>query len=288
MQKYIDELNEKGYTIVPDVLTPSEVEEALGLFKAWQKTIQNHDEIHRKCDPHGIYKHHEAGHQEHAWLIRTRPKLKEVFAAIWKTDDLVVSFDGNCWIPKDFKGKDNFWCHSDQAPKDEGRICVQGVVGLTDNKQRTLVVWEGTHTIHHKYFKALGREKQSGAWQRIPDRHETLLKPLRRVLHIPAGGLALWDSRVFHQNQYGPKDCEERYVQYVCMLPRQHPKNTTTMAKKRRQYFEERRTTSHWPYPLRVNGLQPRNWGDDSLKIDYSQLKKPNLTRFQEVIETLI
>ena len=60
------------------------------------------------------------------------------------------------------------------------------------------------------------------------------------------------------------------------------------MVKKRRQYFEERRTTSHWPYPLKVNGLQPRSWGDDTLKIDYSQLQKPNLARFQEAIETLI
>ena len=288
MQKHIQELQEKGYTVVPNVLSKDEVEEALSLFKAWQKTIPNHDTIHKKCDPHGIYKHHEAGHQEHAWFIRTRPKVKEVFAKVWNTEDLVVSFDGNCWIPKDFKGKDNFWCHSDQAPKDKGRVCIQGVIGLTDNKERTLVVWEKTHTIHYEYFKLLGREKQSGAWQRIPDRHEVLLKPLRKVLHIPAGALALWDSRVFHQNQYGPKNCEERYVQYVCMLPRKHPKNTPIMAKKRRQYFEERRTTSHWPYPLKVNGLQPRSWGDDTLKIDYSLLKKPNLTRFQEAIETLI
>ena len=72
------------------------------------------------------------------------------------------------------------------------------------------------------------------------------------------------------------------------MLPRQHPKNTPTMAKKRMQYFEERRTTSHWPYPIKVNGLQPRNWGDDTLKIDYSKLKKPNLDRFRDAIEELI
>ena len=65
MQKHIQELQEKGYTVVPNVLSKDEVEEALSLFKAWQKTIPNHDTIHRKCDPHGIYKHHEAGHQEH-------------------------------------------------------------------------------------------------------------------------------------------------------------------------------------------------------------------------------
>lgn len=288
METYMNELNEKGYTVVPNVLSNTEVDEAIALFKAWQKTIPNHDTIHRKCDPHGIYKHHEAGHQEHAWFIRTRPKIKEVFAAIWKTDDLVVSFDGCCWIPKDFKGKDNFWCHSDQAPKDQGRICVQGIVALTDNRERTLVVWEKTHTIHHEYFKLLGRENQAGAWQRIPNRHEDLLKPIRKVLHVPAGSIALWDSRIFHQNQYGSKNCEERYVQYVSMLPRKHPKNTGVMSNKRREYFEKRRTTSHWAYPIKVNGLQPRTWGDKSLRIDYSKLIKPNLERFMPHINDLI
>ena len=76
MKKHLQELNEKGYTVVPNVLSKDEVEEALSLFKAWQKTIPNHDIIHKKCDPHGIYIHHVAGHQEHAWFIRTRPKVK--------------------------------------------------------------------------------------------------------------------------------------------------------------------------------------------------------------------
>lgn len=282
------QLQNKGYLVVPNVLSADEVELALGMFKNWQKTIPNHDIIHKKCDPHGIYKHHQAGHQEHAWYIRTRPNVKQVFADIWETDELVVGFDGSCWIPKDHKGKDNFWCHSDQAPKDKGLTCYQGIIGLTDNKQRTLVVWEQTHLIHHDFFKELGREKQSSAWQRVPQENEEALKPLRRVLHIPPGAMAIWDSRTFHQNQYGPYNCEERYAQYVCMLPKNSPKNTLTVQKKRQKYFEEKRTTSHWPYPIKVNGLQPRNWGDDSLKIDYDKLQEPNLTPYLDVIKTLL
>ena len=281
-------LADKGYVVVPNVLSNDEVEIALGMFKGWQATIPNHHTIHRKCDPHGIYKHHQAGHQEHAWYIRTRPKVKQVFSEIWDTKELVVSFDGSCWIPKDFKGKDNFWCHSDQAPKDKGLTCYQGVIGLTDNKQRTLVVWEGTHTIHYEYFKKLGREKQSGAWQRIPNEDEEKLKPLRRVLHIPAGAIAIWDSRTFHQNQYGPLNCEERYAQYVCMLPKNNIKNSPTIQAKRLKYFKEKRTTSHWPYPLKVNGLQPRTWGDKSLRINYDELREPNLEPYMETIKTLI
>ena len=32
------------------------------------------------------------------------------------------------------------------------------------------------------------------------------------VLNIPAGSLVLWDSRTFHQNQYGKPNSEERIV----------------------------------------------------------------------------
>ena len=284
----INHLKQKGYLVVQDVLTKSEVHNALNMFKNWQKTIPNHNMLHRKCDPHGIYKHHQVGHQEHAWYIRTRPNVKQVFADIWGTDNLAVSFDGACWIPKDFRGKDNFWCHSDQAPKDNGLKCYQGIVGLTDNKERTLVVWENTHTIHNEYFKQLGREKSSVAWQRIPDRHENLLKPLRKVLHIPAGAIAIWDSRTFHQNQYGSFNCEEKYAQYVCMLPRDSPKYTKSIKTKRKLYFKTLRTTSHWPYPVKVNGLQPRNWGDKTLKIDYDKLVKPDLNKYSKLIEDLL
>lgn len=72
------------------------------------------------------------------------------------------------------------------------------------------------------------------------------------------------------------------------MLPREHHLNNSTMSKKRLKYFEERRTTSHWPYPIKVNGLQPQNWGDSNLIINYSDLKKPNLERFMNEIKTLI
>ena len=49
----------------------------------------------------------------------------------------------------------------------------------------------------------------------------------------------------FIQNQYGKPNSEERMIQYICMFPDNHPKNTKAMKKKRLKYFNERRTTSH-------------------------------------------
>ena len=100
--------------------------------------------------------------------------------------------------------------------------------------------------------------------------------------------MAIWDSRTFHQNQYGRFNCEDRYAQYVCMLPRESSKYTKAVQDKRKKYFKTLRTTSHWPYPVKVNGLQPRNWGDETLKINYDDLITPNLSKYSKLIEDLL
>ena len=98
----------------------------------------------------------------------------------------------------------------------------------------------------------------------------------------------MWDSRCFHQGQYGAPNSEERIVQYVCMLPSFHPANTEAMQRKRKKYYETRRTTSHWPCPIHVNPEQPRTYGDDSFLIDYGNLPKINLLDLKTQIEKLL
>ena len=92
------ELATKGYCVVPNVLSEDEITEAKQLFYNWQKTIPNHDKVHNVIDPHGIYKYHQAGHQEHAWYIRTKPQIIDIYKKLWNCDELVVSFDGSCYI----------------------------------------------------------------------------------------------------------------------------------------------------------------------------------------------
>ena len=38
---------------------------------------------------------------------------------------------------------------------------------------------------------------------------------------------------------------------------------------------------------LVANGLQPRNWGDDSSRINYDELREPNLEPYMETIKNL-
>ena len=132
------ELANKGYCIIPNILSENEINEAKQLFYDWQKTITNHDKMHNTIDPHGIYKYHHVGHQEHAWYIRTRPNVIAVFKKLWNCDELVVSFDGSCYISKENNKKDAIWTHTDQAPNVKDLQCYQGFVALTSNKERTL------------------------------------------------------------------------------------------------------------------------------------------------------
>ena len=281
-------LTEHGWAVVPNVLTDEEIQSAKESFYAWQKTIPNHDTIHSKCDPHGIYKHHEAGHQQHAWFIRTRPAVQAIFKQLWGCENLIVSFDGACFISKENKKRDNIWTHTDQAPAQKGLACYQGFVSLTSNRERTLVVYDKSHLLHESYFSEREMGNCKSNWNKIDPAVLADMEENRLALEVPAGALVLWDSRTFHQNQYGAPGSEERIVQYVCYLPREHEKNTAAMQRKRQKYFLERRTTSHWPAPIYVNGKQPRTYGDKSLVINYESLIPPDLSSMEEEIKKLL
>lgn len=281
------ELSTKGYCIIPDVLSSEEIDNAKKLFYKWQSTIPNHNKIHNAIDPHGIYKFHNVGHQEHAWAIRTNPKVVDIFKKLWNTDKLVVSFDGSCYISKDCNKVDNVWTHTDQAPNSKGLQCYQGFVALTSNKERTLVVYEGSHLLHEQYFKERNITSSKN-WQLINEEYLESISTKKKALEVPAGALVLWDSRTFHQNRYGAPGSEERIVQYVCYLPKVNKKNSKSQETKRLKYFNELRTTSHWPYPIRVNSLQPQTYGNPEREIDYSKLTKPNLEKYKEKILELI
>ena len=82
------------------------------------------------------------------------------------TNNLVCGFDGACYMDKRVKNT-KCWTHTDQAPKNKGLLCYQGVVSLTNNKDNSLLVYEGSHKLHEEYFKSKGLEKDSKNWQLI-------------------------------------------------------------------------------------------------------------------------
>jgi hypothetical protein len=281
-------MESKGYVVIENALTHEEVSIAKDSYMKWLKSDPQILGKHRAIDPHGIFKFMEVGHQWHAWYIRTRPGVQKAFQDIWKTKDLVVGFDGSCYIPSDLKARDTLWTHTDQCPNTSDFKCVQGMVALTDNEERSLVVYEKSHLMHKIYMDEY-KLKGTKNWIKIEADFLKLIESQKRILKVKAGSLILWDSRTFHQNCVGPPGCrEERIVQYVCFLPKNNPGNSKKIQEKRLEYFKERRTTSHWPYPIHVNGKQPQTYGDDSRLIEYSTLAKIDLTDLDDEIKKII
>ena len=287
-------LDKYGYVVVPNVLDKDEVEEYKTEFFNWFNTAPGLKDFHAKHAGNGILKFYEVAHQRFAWLVRTNPKVVDIFKGIWETDDLVTSFDGSCYYPEEFSGKANYWTHTDQSSRKVGRHCVQSFVSFTENVGRTLLLYHGSHYLHQDYFNITNTDTPNDWCVLDPD----YLKGLdyrQMQLEVDPGSLVLWDSRVFHQNTCGPPHCrEERLVQYVCYLPRNHENNTEEEDIMRRRCFENRINTSHWPYPVREVPQFPTwlsEYDQHQYMINYNDLSfmdKPNIDDLREKIEKLI
>ena len=153
--KYIEELNEKGYCVIENILNPDEIFKAKEMFHEWYDSIPNMDVMHGKLNPHNIFKFHEVAHQDFAWYLRTRPQIIKTFADLYKTNinNLVTSFDGACYYKPNTKLSDGLWTHTDISPKLSKEMkCYQGFVSLTENKENSFQVYEGTNNMHEAYF----------------------------------------------------------------------------------------------------------------------------------------
>ena len=289
---YKTELINKGYTIIPDIYNQHEIQEYREEFDKWRTNTPDLDNLHNTIDFNGIYKHHRVGQQRFAWLARTNEKIQRVFKYLWSTDSIVTAFDGCCYYPTDFSGTPTYWTHTDQAGTKPGLRCYQSFLSLTNNKWRTLVVYEYSHLLHEHYFKSMGIESNRD-WNVIDEMYSSNIVDSMKFLDVPAGALVVWDSRLFHQNTCGTPDCkEERLIQYLCFLPRDNKQNTEYECNKRLRYFHNIRTTSHWPYPLNAVPEQPNMYNYYNPKapiiIEYSRLPEPDLSDLIDKIEKII
>ena len=65
---YINELLEKGYTMIPNVINQDEILEYISEFNKWMDSIENMDKLHDMIHFHGIFKYFNPGHQRFAWF----------------------------------------------------------------------------------------------------------------------------------------------------------------------------------------------------------------------------
>jgi ectoine hydroxylase-related dioxygenase (phytanoyl-CoA dioxygenase family) len=247
----IDYLNEHGYVVIANALSTDEASNAVS--KLWdylegletgidRNDVNTWDNDRWPTAVHGgILPGHGIGQCEAQWYVRDVPNVKKSFAAVWDTDELLVSFDGvSLWRPwthnPNWKtGLGGSWLHIDQHPIGRpGKQCVQGLVNLLPMTADTggNVVIPGSHLMHKKipelYTDRLARIPAQVDHFRFPNNDPQLADSNPITCHMEAGDLLLWDSRTIHCSS-PPTDMATadpdpntliRAISLICMMPR--------------------------------------------------------------------
>eukprot|EP01088_Endostelium_zonatum_P007260 TRINITY_DN19479_c0_g1_i1.p1 TRINITY_DN19479_c0_g1~~TRINITY_DN19479_c0_g1_i1.p1 ORF type:complete len:335 (-),score=54.57 TRINITY_DN19479_c0_g1_i1:89-1093(-) len=270
-------LEEHGYVVFKNVLTPEEVSKGKDL--AWdfleglkKSSIQRKDPTtwdQGWPDPFnkGILVGDGVGQSPFLWYVRANPNVQKIYKTIWNTEQVATSFDGfGIHRPFEYNPKwktGTGWFHIDQNGKYKpDRICVQGLVNFYDSGEDDggLVVVPDSIKIFKDIFKerdfkserdyvTVHKNDEKGIWKN----EAAHLQPIKVVAN--AGDMLLWDSRTIHCNSPAatsrkiPEDGgilePRRLVAYVCMVPMK--RLTEGVKEKRRKAYLSGETTSHWP-----------------------------------------
>jgi len=206
--EWMEYLKSFGYVVVKNVASPEEVTKASSLLR---RDLENVN-----IPPRGLIA--SLAQSEGAWSIRGLKQVKEVFAKIWETDDLIVSMDAIlAW--KKWKGYDPLVSdaefpdiprkgklHLDQNPFDKPYFdCLQGMMPLLPVTEETggLQVVPLSHLDENKIeFKKRYPSMQGiGDWCPL-DADDPLYQDALLIKASP-GDLILWDSRTIHGGKVG-------------------------------------------------------------------------------------
>lgn len=123
---YLKDLEELGYCVIPQVLSTAEAE--LLYERVWHEYVEkawphckmddrsNWEEAFPIHNDFGVFAG-PAGQTQLMWDLRQDPRIVNIFARIWNTDDLLVSMDGlSIMCPPEIReGCIQPWPHVDQA-----------------------------------------------------------------------------------------------------------------------------------------------------------------------------
>lgn len=217
---WLDHFHRRGYVVIAAAADAGEVAVAKDLL--WRELESQNRGLSRSridtwsdwsVDPRGIEP--SLAQSEGAWSIRSLRKIKACFAAIWDTDDLLVSMDAVLvWRPwwvgngkaQRISRPVTEGLHLDQNPFDKPYFdCVQGMVPLLPVTKQSggLEVVPLSHLERAKVLtkRQNSRWKGQGDWcvldETDPMQHCT------ELLLAEAGDLILWDSRTVHGGRVG-------------------------------------------------------------------------------------
>lgn len=267
-------LHREGYVVVEKILNSDELDMAYDLFWDWSESIS--DGLSRRDSSTwtdtwpvavdgGIMPWQGSGQSEFAWFVRSRPSLVNVFASLWGTDELLVSFDAVCaWRPwsRDprwkpcFREDDGGWFHVDQCPDRDRFEFAQGLVDVLGTDAAGgggFAVVPRSHTLFGSWrMDCPGIVDSFGGddYFEPPRDHPCLRSAI--VPRTRPGDLVLWDSRTVHCSHPGPEPPDDdgeprlsRLVCYACFTPAMRADGSCF--ERRRRSVREGITTTHVP-----------------------------------------
>ncbi|XP_060071291.1 uncharacterized protein LOC132551198 [Ylistrum balloti] len=251
-------LEEKGYTVVPGVLSSEKCDDLIGQIRQWLDKFVDDSPL----DPRlSLTQQYRVSASPVAWEVRL--KAKPVFAKIWGTDKLLSSMDGMAiGEPPElgntrFNKKGENWFHFDQGSWRIGLHAFQGAVYLEETTEEDYCfrVIEGSCRVHREFLDTFTEAEEDSAGEDF-----YMLKPefvewyknkgLReKKVPVPKGGMVIWDSRTVHDNvkpEMGRLHSDRwRFVTFVCMTPAIWTSKKDLDLKK--EAFEKMVATAHWP-----------------------------------------
>ena len=142
-------------SVIPEVKADEYVRRAYSWLEGFGKGFKGDDRSTWKPEnlpafnKGGLFNRHASGHEQWVWDIRSEPAVIDVFAKLWGTEELFVSFgrsrcfrvtialvdnsDGvNVSLPFDETADVDRrpWPHVDQSPQRRFKHCVQGIMNL--------------------------------------------------------------------------------------------------------------------------------------------------------------
>jgi hypothetical protein len=241
-QTVLADLAKHGVAIVHGVLSDPSAYEAKLTAELAKFGVANGDDLAKFFPLHSmLIQHYSIGHFQTSWDVRASDGVRQVFAAIHGTDDLLTSFDGlSVHFPPESRKKkgagkyrNNNWLHTDQAflstdlhPDGTTRLSIQGLVNLRHVAEgdATFMCIPSTHLLHKDFGTTFGLSNHKDNWYKINSDEQlnwlitnaaklyTEVDPDRALdrapqmtglvaLTAPAGSMILWDSRTFHQGK---------------------------------------------------------------------------------------
>jgi hypothetical protein len=259
------DLEEKGYAVVRGVLSDAECTESLSdMWDCLEKATDQ--KIHREANfsemkatellphQHGILLSYRVNHATPCRRIRRHPRVMQVYATLYGTDQLTASMDRvNFKVPGKRYRSMKPWPHVDQDPRLVGRVTIQGLLTLTDASDQEDPgnrLYEGSHLIFEEFFaQRRGAGRKIDNWCTLDQGEEARLLqqcPLVKPLLQP-GDLLLWDSRTVHSPSDGTNFEKGRFVVYVCYNKLWEKANDAQYWADKRDAFMACRASRHSP-----------------------------------------